>query len=78
MGLESANALKMLQGIKDKENYIKQNGIEYIFMPHIARTVTQSIPTIANLFIAMGKIKKHKSLIEAGEQIHILRNELFK
>ena len=78
LGLESANALKMLQGIKDKENYMTHNGIEYIFMPHIARTVTQSIPTIANLFIAMGKIKKHKSLIEAGEQIHLLRNELFK
>ena len=78
LGLESANALKMLQGIKEKENYMIHNGIEYIFMPHIARTVTQSIPTIANLFIAMGKIKKHKSLIEAGEQIHLLRNELFK
>ena len=46
-------------------------------MPHIARTVTQNISTIANLFVAMGKIKNDKQMENIGNQIKKYKGDLF-
>jgi uracil-DNA glycosylase len=80
LGKEAANALKLIKGIKHSESEIcfNQDGIEYIFMPHIARTVTQNISTIANLFVAMGKIKNDKQLENIGNQIKKYKGDLFR
>ncbi len=77
LGKESASALKTLQGIKTTGSDINHNGIQHIFMPHISRTVTQNIPTVANLFIAMGRLKKDKQMITLGEQIKSHKGKLY-
>jgi uracil-DNA glycosylase len=79
LGKEAANALKLIKGIKNSESEIcfNQEGIEYVFMPHIARTVTQNISTIANLFVAMGKIKNDKQMENIGNQIKKYKGDLF-
>jgi uracil-DNA glycosylase len=78
LGNESAKALKIISNIKTTNIDIMHNGISYLFMPHISRTVTQSIPTIANLFIALGKIKKDAEFESIGNQIFKLKGKLFK
>jgi uracil-DNA glycosylase len=80
LGKEAANALKLIKGIKNSESEIcfNQEGIEYIFMPHIARTVTQNISTVANLFVAMGKIKNDKQMENIGIQIKKYKGDLFR
>lgn len=79
LGKEAASALKQIQDlrIKGSEIYYRHNQIEYLFMPHIARTVTQNISTIANLFVAMGKLKNDKQLEFLGEQLKIYKDDLF-
>ena len=79
LGKEAASALKQIQDLKIKgsEIYYRHNQIEYLFMPHIARTVTQNISTIANLFVAMGKLKNDKQLEFLGEQLKIYKDDLF-
>jgi hypothetical protein len=78
LGNESANALKKISGINSSELEVLHKGIKYLFMPHISRTVTQNIVTIANLFISMGKLKNNIKMIEIGEQIKINKLKLFK
>jgi uracil-DNA glycosylase len=78
LGNESANALKKISGINSTELEVFHNGIKYVFMPHISRTVTQNILTISNLFISMGKLKNNKKMIEIGEQIKINKLKLFE
>lgn len=77
LGIESANALKLISDIKTTDINIVHNGINYLFMPHISRTVTQSIQTIGNLFIAMGKLKKDSEFELTGNQINKLKTKLF-
>jgi uracil-DNA glycosylase len=77
LGNESAMALKSIMNIKTNELVFEQEGIEYLFMPHISRTVTQSIPTIANLFISLGNLKDDRNFLEVGEMIHELRKNLY-
>lgn len=78
LGNESTNALKKISGINSSEIEVLHNGIKYLFMPHISRTVTQNILTIANLFISMGKLKNNLKMIELGEQIKINKIKLFE
>lgn len=78
LGHESAHALKMIQSIDTNDLEVTQNGIRYLFMPHISRTVTQSIPTIANLFITMGKLKNDSEMIQLGEMIRKAKDKLYK
>ena len=70
-------ALKSIMNIKTNELVFEQEGIEYLFMPHISRTVTQSIPTIANLFISLGNLKDDRNFLEVGKMIHELRKNLY-
>jgi hypothetical protein len=44
----------MTQKIKTNFIQFQQDGIQYIFLPHAARTVTQSIKTIVNLYKGIG------------------------
>ncbi len=69
IGKDAADALKTIQGISSEEVQLVKEGVEYIFMPHISKTVTQNIPTVANLFIALGKIKKNKEFEKIGQSI---------
>jgi hypothetical protein len=78
LGNESANALKMISGITSNELDTVHDGISYLFMPHISRTVTQSIPTIASLFITMGKLKNNPKMIALGEEIKSTKENLYK
>lgn len=78
LGNESANALKKISGINSTDLEVFHNGIKYLFMPHISRTVTQNILTISNLFISMGKLKNNLKMIEIGEQIKINKIKLFE
>jgi uracil-DNA glycosylase len=80
LGKEAANALKLIKGITNRQSdiYFKQEGIEYIFMPHIARTVTQNISTIANLFVAIGKLKNDEQIENIGNQIKTYKEDLFR
>ena len=77
LGNESATALKSIMNINTNELFFEQEQIEYIFMPHISRTVTQSIPTIANLFISLGKLNSNDTFLEVGKKIHELRKKLY-
>ena len=78
LGKESENALKLIQGIESKELELTHNNVRYIFMPHISRTVTQSITTIANLFITLGKLKENNHFVELGNSINSARKSLFE
>lgn len=80
LGKEAANALKLIKNIKNSDSEISfnQEGIEYIFMPHIARTVTQNISTIANLFVAIGKLKNDEQMENIGKQIKKYKGDLFR
>jgi hypothetical protein len=86
LGKESGGALRELYEIKGSNDdlMIENNGINFLFMPHVSRTVTQSIPTISNLFSAIGILKNwHKQdgtgdeFIKAGNIIKGLNNKLF-
>lgn len=77
LGNEAAGALKALCDIKTNELEIIHNNIHYLFMPHISRTVTQSISTIANLFIAVGKLRQNSSMIRLGEEIKRNKEKLY-
>jgi hypothetical protein len=77
LGIESANALKTIQNIKSKEILETINNITYLFMPHISRTVTQNIQTIANLFISIGLLKNNNEMNELGKKIQHFKKQLF-
>jgi len=44
----------MTQKIKTNDIQFQQDGIQYIFLPHVPRTVTQSIKTFVNLYKGIG------------------------
>ena len=77
LGIESANALKSIQNIQSKEILETINNITYLFMPHISRTVTQNIQTIANLFISIGLLKNNNEMNELGKKIQHFKKQLF-
>jgi len=77
LGIESANALKSIQNIQSKEILETINNITYLFMPHISRTVTQNIQTIANLFISIGLLKNNNEMNELGKEIQHFKKQLF-
>ncbi len=79
LGNQAASSVKLLKNIKETGNLTcEENGIEYIFMPHISRTVTQKITTIANLLITLGMVKNHHRMTELGLEINNLRANLYK
>jgi hypothetical protein len=69
LGKDSENAIKKLKRIETTDCKIEDDGINYLFMPHISRTVTQNIMPIANLFITMGVLKKNPEMQKLGEKL---------
>jgi hypothetical protein len=71
-------SLKILFVIKTNKLATQHNGIDYLFIPHISRTVTQNIATISNLFITIGKLKNNDAMRTLGEQIKLNKEQLYK
>lgn len=69
LGVEAANAVKGIKKIKTNDIQIQQDDIQYIFLPHIARTVTQSIKTIGNLYKGLGIITRNFEIEQIGDSI---------
>jgi hypothetical protein len=62
LGVHAENALK---SILNKKTYDDT----YLFMPHISRTVTQSIPVVARMLSSLGKLNNDPELIKIGDAI---------
>lgn len=85
MGKEAEMAICELFAIqKDNDAILVCHGkINILFMPHISRTVTQSIKTISKLYEAIGLLKNMRKkdssgdeYIKTGKSIIDLKNEL--
>lgn len=76
-GNEAASALKSIHKISGSGVEQHKDGIHYIFMPHISRTVTQSITTIANLYITAGILRGNDELERIGKAILAQRPALY-
>jgi hypothetical protein len=76
LGVDAANAVKGITKIKTNDIQFQQDGIQYIFLPHIARTVTQSIKTIGNLYKGIGLITGKLDIQNVGDAI--LKNSELK
>ena len=79
LGLDVANAVKRIKDIKTNEIQFQQYEIDYLFLPHISRTVTQSIKTIGNLYKGLGIVTQKAEIEQIGKSIlhhSILKNIL--
>jgi hypothetical protein len=52
--------------------------VKFFFMPHISRTVTQSIPTISKLFIATGLLKNYRKNDGSGDPYKKVGEEMIE
>lgn len=73
LGNEAAAAVKKIRNISTSDLAFRDVNTEYIFLPHISTTVTQSIKTIGNLFKGVGMINGDEMIASIGE--NILRNK---
>lgn len=78
MGNEAISTVKMLLNIESDEQIITDNGVSFVFMPHIVRTVTSQVSTIGRLFETVGFIKGDKNIQQIGKDILYSKDELFK
>ena len=72
LGKDARNAvLRIFDDIQiDKEEIqCSHKGIEYIFLPHISTTVTQSIKTIGDLYRGLGIITKNDEILQIGNEL---------
>jgi hypothetical protein len=69
LGGDAAKAVKRIKDIKTSNIQFHYDGIEYIFLPHISRTVTQSIKTIGNLYKGLGIISQRPEIEHIGDTI---------
>lgn len=76
-GNEAATALRGIQGITSSGPINVHEGVEYVFVPHIARTVTQSISTIANLYLTAGILRSNLELQRIGKAMMDNREALY-
>jgi hypothetical protein len=53
----------------DEEVHIKKDNIEFIFLPHISTTVTQSTKTIGDLYRGLGIITKNDKILQIGNEL---------
>lgn len=77
LGNDAAFAVRSLRGIKGNDMVVEDGSTKYLFMPHISRTVTQSIVTVGNLFSALGMLKQDDEMVRVGDSIKTLRKSLF-
>jgi hypothetical protein len=85
MGKEAELAICELLAIKKEKDavFVSHGQINILFIPHISRTVTQSIKTISKLYEAIGLLKNMRKkdnsgdeYIKTGKSIFDLKNEL--
>lgn len=69
LGEDSKKAIKKIKGISTHELNFTKDDIDYIFLPHISRRVTQSIKTIGNLYKGLGLLREDKMLQGIGNSI---------
>lgn len=69
LGNDAARAVKRIKDIKTNNIQFHHDGIDYIFLPHISRTVTQSIKTIGNLYKGLGIISQQPEIEHIGDSI---------
>lgn len=69
LGNDAANAVKRIKDIKTNEIQFQQYEIDYLFLPHISRTVTQSIKTIGNLYKGLGIVAQKEEIRQIGNSI---------
>lgn len=69
LGRDAADAVKAIRNIETDDIKHCQDKIEYIFLPHISRTVTQSIKTIGNLYKGLGIITQKEEIQNIGENL---------
>ncbi len=84
LGKSSKEALVKIFQIDDTDNienecFIDELGkVKFFFMPHISRTVTQSIPTISKLFIATGLLKNYRKKDASGDAYKKVGDEMIE
>ena len=71
LGKDARNAVVKIRSlsINNDDVLISLDGIEYIFLPHISQTVTQSIKTIGNLYRGIGIIANQPNITKIGENL---------
>ncbi len=69
LGNDAANAVKRIKDIKTNEIQFRLNEIDYLLLPHISRTVTQSIKTIGNLYKGLGIVTQKEEITKIGNSI---------
>ncbi len=69
LGKDAENVIKKIALIETDQLSFNKSGIEYIFIPHISKTVTQHITTIGKLFKSIGILKHDQKTIELGQLI---------
>jgi hypothetical protein len=84
LGKSSKEALVKIFQIPNTDNienecFIDEVGkVKFFFMPHISRTVTQSIPTISKLFIATGLLKNYRKKDGSGDAFKKVGDEMIE
>jgi hypothetical protein len=76
-GNEAAAALRGIQGLPSPGPIQIHEGVEYVFVPHISRTVTQSISTIANLYATVGMLRGNMELQRIGQAMLANREAIY-
>lgn len=71
LGKDAREAVIKIMEIEtnDEEIHVKKNNIEFIFLPHISTTVTQSIKTIGDLYRGLGIITKNDEILQIGNEL---------
>lgn len=74
LGKDAKNAVKKILELPENNDEVimKHNGKEFVFLPHISTTVTQSIKTIGDLYKGLGIITNQQEIISIG--VHLLAN----
>lgn len=68
LGKDAKNAVIKILDLpgNNDEVMLKHNGKEFVFLPHISTTVTQSIKTIGDLYKGLGIITNQKEITSIG------------
>jgi hypothetical protein len=71
LGKDAKNAVIKILDLPGNSDdvMLKHNGKEFVFLPHISTTVTQSIKTIGDLYRGLGIITNQSEICELGENL---------
>ncbi len=79
LGKDARESVIKIMDIKTENNEIQiiSNDKEFIFLPHISTTVTQSIKTIGDLYKGLGILTKNEEIFKIGSDL-ILNRDISK